>query len=282
MNYNIYNSLKYNEDFTICYGPISKEISEVNFHENTRVIAESAFSGCKKFREIHLPPYLEEIGLRAFKNTELMYLVTPPLLNKIGKEAFMHCENLMSIDFSWSKNLTFLDEDIFSSCFYLKNIYFSESIKEIKDRCFAYCGFEKIDFPESIEILGDSTFYYCDDLKEINFANIEKIDAYCFSHCTNLEEVTFSNNLKILANGAFSMCINLKHLDIPKNLPLSGNPFLHCKDLVLYIDDSKRKEYEKFLEHCPEVSLKEKDLEYYLNTGKSFKEINNIFKDIER
>ena len=282
MDYNIYNNLKYNEDYTICYGPTSKQISEVNLHENTRVIAESAFLECKNFQEINFPAYLEEIGFRAFENTELTYLVTPPLLNKIGKEAFEHCENLMYVDFSESKNLTFLDEDVFESCYCLKNIIISKNMKEIKDRCFAYCGFEKINFPESIEILGDSTFFYCDNLKKINFTNTKVIDAYCFSHCKSLEEVTFSNNLIFLANGAFSVCINLKHLDMPKNLPLSDNPFMDCKDLVLYIDDSKRKEYEKIFKNCDGISLKEKNMEYYINTGKSFKEINNIFKNIER
>ncbi len=273
-----YNNLDYSDDFTICYGPSNNNIDKIIFHENTKVIADLAFTSCKKFKTIKFPTNLEVIGSFAFQNTCLEELITPPFLNKIGKGAFSLCENLITASLKQSDKITFLDEQTFNSCVSLSSIDFPKNIKEIKYGCFSHCNFESISFPESMEQLCREAFDCCKNLKITDLTNIKQIGSNCFSYCTNLEEVKLLKG-SFLGDCAFNNCANLKHIDMPKKLHIFGNPFCNCKSIVLYIDSSERKEYEHIFKNEPEISLKEKDIEYYINTGKSFKEINKFYKN---
>ncbi len=83
----IYRNLKYNDDFTICYGP-EKDVKYPHFHKNTKVIVENAFKE-SKVRILKFPKNLVEIKERAFMQcVDIKKIKFSKNLHVIGSEAF--------------------------------------------------------------------------------------------------------------------------------------------------------------------------------------------------
>lgn len=63
-------------------------LTSVSFNCSQERIADHAFSGCRKLKEISFPTGLREIGNGSFKKTNIKNVVLPDTLEHIGEEAF--------------------------------------------------------------------------------------------------------------------------------------------------------------------------------------------------
>lgn len=90
----------------VTFGPHVRKIEnfgadsweKINFLEGTVSIGMSAFSGCRKLKEIAFPRSLLKIGERAFRGCYNLNKITfPSTLQEIGEEAFMDCFHLDSV-----------------------------------------------------------------------------------------------------------------------------------------------------------------------------------------
>jgi len=61
-----YKGLKYNYNFTICYGLKDTSLEYAVLHSNTKEIVNHAFENCRKLKEVVLNEGLEKIGNYAF------------------------------------------------------------------------------------------------------------------------------------------------------------------------------------------------------------------------
>lgn len=80
----------------------------------TKFIADKAFSGSRKVKEIVIPDSVTSIGEYAFDNSYLEKVTLGKGVTSIGKGAFSMCPNLNMITID--KNVTSIGEDAFKSC----------------------------------------------------------------------------------------------------------------------------------------------------------------------
>lgn len=188
-------------------------------------------------------------------------LVLPENISNIGDFAFYNCENLKEISFS--KNLEYIKEAAFSNC----------------------CNLEEIFIPEKVAIIDNyienSCFYECLNLKNITLPDkIEVLNDLTFKGCKSLEEITLPKNLKTFGNFIFANCYNLKKIHFPDSLNrFTPNSLMMSNIKEIYVSKKWAEKNDFFvLMYEPLIKI-EKTLDDILDEGKSFKEINNLYKD---
>ena len=142
-------------------------LSSITFGANTKVVGESAFSGCS---------YLDSVTFSAGITT-------------IGKSAFSGCTDLDAISFP--ESLTFLGEYAFEGCTSLKNITFPTTITELPEGVFAATGITSLVLPDNITTIGEYAFSGCTDLDAISLPeSLTSLGVYAFADCTGLDTIT--------------------------------------------------------------------------------------------
>ena len=220
--------------------PIS---SKINFEENTKSIAESAFANQTNLVEITTPKSLEIIMPRSFYLcTGLQIIKLESNVKKIGREAFL---NTAWYDNSTSgfiylnnwlvsyKGSTFTGTNVivkentigiaggtFNQAEYLTSVYLPNGLKYISDSAFVNCYIlEEIILPETLETIGEYSFNYCKLKNLIIPKNVKEISSYAFDGCYYLENVTIKCYFKKLEN-IFSNCFSLKNVVFESEIKL--------------------------------------------------------------
>jgi len=76
----------------------NKNLSTYTIHEDTKIIADSAFSGCSRLTSITIPDGVRGIGSSAFYNcSSLVSIVIPDSVTSIGNVAFYKCSALKDV-----------------------------------------------------------------------------------------------------------------------------------------------------------------------------------------
>lgn len=194
---NIYGNIVYIYD--IAYQAASRDITECIFREDTRKIADGAFSNCKKLTKIVIPEGITKIGRLTFSScTSLKEIAIPESVTEIGYGAFSSC--------------TFETIDL------------PQNIIEIGEDAFKDCTFETIYLPQSITHIGREAFYSCDNLKKIALPrNITRIEPYTFCYCKSLTEIDMPDGVNYIGSGAFASCQALEEITLPTSLEFIGS-----------------------------------------------------------
>lgn len=127
--------------------------------------------------------------------------------------------------------VTGISEKAFYQCEKLLAIEIPETVTYIGERAFTECkNLKSIDIPSQVTRIGEYAFGWCSNLSEIVFVKswgsfglecaLEEIKQGAFSHCSSLEYVTIPAQLKVLGDGAFDGCTNLKVVDFEKKSQL--------------------------------------------------------------
>ena len=168
----------------------------------------------------------------------------------------------------------------FENCVNLKEITLSENINFIGNKVFFNCiNLERVNFKANVKEISDSMFYNCISLKKIIIPEgIEKINKCAFFKCTNLEEVILPNSLKEIEDGAFMNCPSLKEIMLPKNVKISAIVF-DCSLKKIYVTAETFDNLSDLVKSIHKGSFKNyPTLDELLESGKSFREISNIYK----
>ena len=75
----------------------NKNIKRVVIKKGVTAIADFAFEGCKKLKEIILPSTLKKIGACAFEGCPIKNITIPKSVKKLGEGVFGNCKKLESI-----------------------------------------------------------------------------------------------------------------------------------------------------------------------------------------
>ena len=132
-----------------------------------KVIKNDAFMGCGNLRSVQLPEGLVEIGLRAFRESGLECVETPPSVRIIHQSAFCECPGLRRA--TLNEGLEVLGTNEYPDSYGRWCGVFHESALERVElpstlRRIEYCAFEKcrnlksIRLPEKIEYIGKHCF----------------------------------------------------------------------------------------------------------------------------
>lgn len=194
--------------------------------EGTRIIVNSAFSGCQKLTSIVLPNSLERIGDFAFYwCKKLKNINIGSNVSKIDSYAFSWCENLREINVSY-------DNEYFSS---EDGVLFNKDKTELLRYPFAKEN-TSYAIPNSVKIICEDAFSHCSNLTDITIPDgVVEIKYQAFHYCEGLTSIEIPNSVKYLGQ-AFQRCYDLKSITLGTNIDSIGNdPF---NGTMYYNDES--------------------------------------------
>ena len=155
-----------------------KNIKKVVIKKGVTAIADFAFKGCKKLKEIILPSTLKKIGAYAFEDCPIKNITIPKSVKSIEPGAFAS-SSIKSITIP--KTVKKLGEGVFGNCKKLESITMPGNIGVIKYE-------EPDDEYQPKSFVGDS----CKSLKKIKFTTALDINI--------LKRVGKSGGFEVLAN----------------------------------------------------------------------------------
>ena len=156
----------------------NKNIKKVVIKKGVTAIADFAFKGCKKLKEIILPSTLKKIGAYAFEDCPIKNITIPKSVKSIEPGAFAG-SSIKSITIQ--KTVKKLGEGVFGDCKKLESITMPGNIGVIKYE-------EPDDEYQPKSFVGDS----CKSLKKIKFTTALDINI--------LKRVGKSGGFEVLAN----------------------------------------------------------------------------------
>ena len=263
-------ALRYNEYGNACYIGNSEnpyvaliksktaDISDCRMHENTKIIADSAFCGCASLSEITLSERLQNIGTLAFEGcTSIENIKVPQSVTEIGKSAFSGCTSLadMTLPFvGWRAEETgraylgylFGAETAFENATYvpesLKNVTITAGTA-IGAFAFRGCGnLEKVTIPNSVGEILNSAFFRCSKLRTVLFGEESEcttIGSSAFEGCTELREITFPAGIVTIGSLAFGDCTGLTAVTLPEGIrKIFASSFEGCTNLIYHEYDN--------------------------------------------
>lgn len=131
---------------------------KLTIKSGTKIIANGAFVGCTKLKEVVLPSSLLNIGTLAFKNCSNLEKVTfNSKLKTIGAYAFENCKKLQSAVLPDS--VTDVGAGAFQYCKGLTEVKLPETLTEIHYYTFRGCkGIKYMKLPDALTAIGDEAF----------------------------------------------------------------------------------------------------------------------------
>ena len=201
--FNIYNNCRYigteENPYMILVDTVNKTLSTYDIHEDTRVIAEYAFS--------HVLDYLTSI-------------VIPDNVEYINDGAFNSRKKLTSVTFG--KNLKVIEGYVFYECSNITEIVLPEGLTHIGTGAFYACSkLNRVVIPDSLTAIEDWAFTHCSSLTSVVIGNsVSTIGSCSFCNCDNLTYVKLGDNVSLIKDSAFSECEKLSTIVLPKSITL--------------------------------------------------------------
>ena len=200
-----------------------------NMPATVETIADRAFQGCERLRDVTLNDGLKYIGFSCFEGCiSLESIKLPASLKVLRENAFRVCTALETVEFA--EDLDFYTDEggYYSYGFYNNVFYGCESLHTVKLPKNSPDGF----------IIPTATFSWCPSLKSIEFpANTTRIDQLAFyrSGIENLD-LTKITSKEIFVEGyyTFAACENLKSVTANGNFQFGSTSlytFQDCKAL---------------------------------------------------
>ncbi len=184
--------------------------------ETITAIAESAFAGDARLKEVIIGSHVEMIGSGAFQGCTALEKVTiEEGVKEIGSYAFYDCISLR--DISLPSTVDRLGQYAFYGCSALETITL-DHVRYIDDGAFWYCSsLETVDFSDKLTYIGNWAFAQCVSLSEMNLAelrSLEMLGDYAFMGCAMLRSVEIPEGVKTIGKLVFYNCIRLADVKI--------------------------------------------------------------------
>ena len=180
------------------------------------LVAASAFENAQ-INSVKLPSKLKEIGLKAFRATNIKELVIPASVKKVEGSAFAYCPNLTKVTFAAS-NMELI-EGCFAGCHKLQSVTFPASLtRDMTYDMFRDCPMlTTVTLPKNLRTVPQQMFSGCKNLRKIDLpATVTKIDGHAFSGCPITDLVI--TGVTEVDDSSFMGCASLKTITINKTL----------------------------------------------------------------
>lgn len=180
------------------------------------LVAASAFENAQ-INSVKLPSKLKEIGLKAFRATNIIELVIPASVKKVEGSAFAYCPNLTKVTFAAS-NMELI-EGCFAGCHKLQSVTFPASLtRDMTYDMFRDCPMlTTVTLPKNLRTVPQQMFSGCKSLRKIDLpATVTKIDGHAFSGCPITDLVI--TGVTEVDDSSFMGCKSLKTITINKTL----------------------------------------------------------------
>ena len=206
LKYTEYNNGKYlgnsGNPYIVLADIIDTTATSFTIPNTTKVIYDSAFSGCTGLTSVTIGNSVTSIVDYAFYNCKGLTSITiPDSVTSIGEDAFYGCSRSLTSITVEKGNTVYHSVDnclietesktLILGC---KNsvIPTDESVTSIGDNAFDSCwGLTNVTIPDSVTIIGSSAFSSCTGLTSITIPeSVESIGEDAFEDCTSLESIT--------------------------------------------------------------------------------------------
>ena len=226
-----------------------QKLEEVVLPERLETIKASAFFSCYRLKKINVPKTLRTIASDVFIATKIESF-SLRRVKKIGNMCFLDSK-IKEVYLSKDCRSSSL---VFWGCEKLKKVTLEDGIKKISYGMFKETSVKLITIPGSIKNIGERAFANCKKLQKATInEGVKKISKDAFSN-TALEEITIPSTVTKLGKNAFRResleKSSLKKVVIrSKNIKKWGTMVFGATrdDLVIYVPQSKKAEYEKIL-----------------------------------
>jgi len=164
---------------------------------NTRLIADNAFSRCESLESITIPDSVTDIGKLVFLNCTLLASINVELGNKYysSKSGVLFDKEKTKIicypngkigsSYAIPVGVTSIDEGAFYSCRSIESVAIPDSVLFIGRRAFCNCtSLTSITIPNGVKSLDEFAFAWCKSLTITIPDSVEIIDYYAF-HANN-------------------------------------------------------------------------------------------------
>jgi hypothetical protein len=168
----------------------ANEKGNVTVPLGVREVADGAFAGLSRLRDVALPQGIEKIGVDAFSESAIRSIRIPDSVRKIGRNAFFKCGALKAVHLPDA--LEAIEEFTFTLCLSLEDAPIPKRVKRIGAHAFLSCEkLEAVVLPDFLEEIGDYAFSNCFSVKEVAIPRGAKVGAFAFKGCASLEEASF-------------------------------------------------------------------------------------------
>ena len=226
-----------------------QKLEEVVLPEGLKAIKASAFFSCYRLKKINVPTTLRTIASDVFIATKIESF-SLRRVKKIGNMCFLDSK-IKEVYLSKDCRSSSL---VFWECENLKKVTLEDGIKKISYGMFCDTALKTIDIPGSVFQIGEDAFADCKKLQKVTLhEGIKKVGKNAFYN-TSLKEITIPSTVTKLGKNAFrwesTEKSSLKKVVIrSKNIKKWGTMVFGATrdDLVIYVPQSKKAEYEKIL-----------------------------------
>lgn len=155
-------------------GVNNKNLSSYTIHEDTKIIADSAFYLCARLVSVTIPDSVTHIGASAFSEcSALESVVIGDGVTIIGNYAFSDCSALESVVIGDS--VTSIGDRAFLRCSALKSVVIGDGVTSIGDRAFDDCSaLESVVIGDGVTNIGERAFLNCSALKDVYYKGSEE------------------------------------------------------------------------------------------------------------
>ena len=172
---------------------------EIRIGEGITGIGKEAFQNYFTVEKIHISSTVTSIGNQAFADTKLKEITIPKTVKTIGSNNF--------------------------GSRYLKKVVIENGVKHVDG--FQGCRVPRITLPSSVETLGKYAFN-CSYTKYIEIPGSVKIIPKEAFACCKIETVVLHEGIEVLGKGAFTDCVHIKHIKLPRSLKSIGRGCFSC------------------------------------------------------
>lgn len=214
-----------------------KHLVSAHIPEGVKVVPNDCFLDCQDMTSVYLPSSIESIGEAAFYNCHNLKAITIGAnVETIGAAAFLNCNSLEQVAFAGNK-VQALEQNAFSNCTSLKEIYLPNQITRIGHSAFGGCSMlQAIKLPSNLLRMDSQVFSGCNALSSVSIpASLRRIDAQLFegSNITNLTIEDGADELTVdwvtadvnEIGGLQYLPLNMQNVYIGRNMRCAKNIF---------------------------------------------------------